>query len=283
MSNIIDNIVAIGGLGGSGTRVVAEILEKRGLYLGPRLNQQHDNLLFTLLFKRSDWFLKFPTKSEVAQTIDTFLSATKYGVSAALREMPPEEVSYLFNNAQRIAGPKNRFDLLRDSTPPNLNHYSGLGWKEPNTHIFLTPLAESIPNLKYIHVIRNGLDIALSKNRQQLKNWGAHYGFASDTDIQSPQNQLRFWIAATQTVINQGQALGPKRFYLLNYDNLCQNFRTELEPLQDFLGWRLNQNDIAELEATIDSSFLGKYRNAPADTFSADEYKSVERFGFRFD
>ena len=47
--------IAVGGLGGSGTRVLAEILLNSGIYLGSELNIFHDNLLFTRFFKNPEW------------------------------------------------------------------------------------------------------------------------------------------------------------------------------------------------------------------------------------
>ncbi len=44
--------VVIGGVGGSGTRVVAAILSTLGFHLGNDLNESMDNLWTTLLFKR---------------------------------------------------------------------------------------------------------------------------------------------------------------------------------------------------------------------------------------
>ena len=48
--------VIIGGVGGSGTRVVAEIINLLGFYIGDDLNPAKDNLWFLLLFKRPRWF-----------------------------------------------------------------------------------------------------------------------------------------------------------------------------------------------------------------------------------
>ena len=42
--------VAIGGIGGSGTRLIAQCLKELGFYLGGDLNQANDNLWFVLLF-----------------------------------------------------------------------------------------------------------------------------------------------------------------------------------------------------------------------------------------
>ncbi len=50
--------VIIGGVGGSGTRVIAELLSKIGYYIGNDLNNASDNLLYTLIFKRPNWFRK---------------------------------------------------------------------------------------------------------------------------------------------------------------------------------------------------------------------------------
>ncbi len=52
----MNKIIAIGALGGSGTRAVAQILIDVGVYLGDDLNVSNDNLLFTRLFKDPKWY-----------------------------------------------------------------------------------------------------------------------------------------------------------------------------------------------------------------------------------
>lgn len=49
-------IIAIGAVGGSGTRVVAKIFMDAGVFVGDDLNAQNDNLTFTQLFKNPDWY-----------------------------------------------------------------------------------------------------------------------------------------------------------------------------------------------------------------------------------
>lgn len=49
----VDAPTAIGGLGGSGTRVFAALLQEAGIYIGDCLNEPLDNLWFTVLIKRS--------------------------------------------------------------------------------------------------------------------------------------------------------------------------------------------------------------------------------------
>ena len=45
-------IIAMGGIGGSGTRACAQILLNAGYHLGSDLNEALDNLTFSLIFKR---------------------------------------------------------------------------------------------------------------------------------------------------------------------------------------------------------------------------------------
>ena len=44
-------IVAVGGIGGSGTRLIASLLESLDYYIGNDLNISKDNLFFSFLFR----------------------------------------------------------------------------------------------------------------------------------------------------------------------------------------------------------------------------------------
>ncbi|BCW93430.1 MAG: hypothetical protein KatS3mg007_1324 [Thermoanaerobaculum sp.] len=50
--------------------------------------------------------------------------------------------------------------------------YSAWGWKEPRS-IYLLPFwNELMPSLRFIHVIRDGRDMAFSANQNQLRKHG---------------------------------------------------------------------------------------------------------------
>ena len=71
--------VAIGGVGGSGTRLIAQLLREAGFYLGGDLNPALDNRWFTLLFKRPDWYERtlVPGDKVFGDTVETFVAAQK--------------------------------------------------------------------------------------------------------------------------------------------------------------------------------------------------------------
>ena len=92
------NCVAIGGVGGSGTRLVAEIVERFGFYLGGSLNNKHDNLWFTLLFQRPCWFEQFPSDEEIAPAIALFCKAMTTGLSGNISDDEARYISASFTN-----------------------------------------------------------------------------------------------------------------------------------------------------------------------------------------
>jgi hypothetical protein len=108
------------------------------------------------------------------------------------------------------------------------------GWKEPNTHVMIDRLMACIPGLKYIHVVRNGLDMAFSANQTQLRLWGPHFLAANLIEV-NPRNSLRYWRAVHERILRIGRLLDG-RFLLLNFDELCHRPKPALEAFFDFLG-----------------------------------------------
>ena len=79
----MQRLVAVGALGGSGTRVVAQILMQLGVDLGGVLNQPNDNLIFTALFKSPTWY-KVSNKKDFRRRLrifDRFMSGQALSMS----------------------------------------------------------------------------------------------------------------------------------------------------------------------------------------------------------
>ena len=166
--------VAIGGVGGSGTRIVAELLQKMGIYLGNDLNFANDNLLFTLLFKDPKWFMLNSNEKpfEIYKRFNLFKKVMLGNLNLSDKNEIKVIISVIVfkslyvrdkSNIRQRIWPYNRLlKILKRNI--NLSCYTGWGWKEPNSHIYIKHLCDYFPNLKYIHVIRHGLDMAYSNN-----------------------------------------------------------------------------------------------------------------------
>jgi hypothetical protein len=194
--------VIIGGVGGSGTRVVADIINHLGFYIGDDLNTAKDNLWFLLLFKRPRWFRRARHANREIFTGLSLLSKVmlqRSGLSwSELRFLVRAvlEISIFGHNYKgdgRGSWPWVRaWNMVLRQSKKALSHHRW-GWKEPNSHIYLDYLAAYYSNVKYIHTIRHGLDMAFSDNQQQLYNWGPIYGIAvPQSGLDEPAASLKY-------------------------------------------------------------------------------------------
>jgi hypothetical protein len=269
--------VAIGGVGGSGTRVVARMLSTLRFHLGGDLNEAHDNLWFTLLFKRRE-ALSVPDAA--FQDLVAIFEKAMNGGSP-------------FSQAQRqllcvvSSAAASQFDpwwiqLRTDSLlrrPISALQHEGWGWKEPNTHVVLERINRSIAGLRYIHVVRNGLDMAYSSNQNQVKLWRSTL-FGVSTDNVSPRTSLKYWRAVHDRTCTIGAKM-PGRFLLVNYDRLCASPEPEISTLLEFLGIKSSFERIAALREHLHpAATIGRYRQFSSRDFDAEDIAYVRSLGF---
>lgn len=280
--------LAVGALGGSGTRVVAQILQEIGFYIGGDLNHALDNLWFTFLFKRPKWLTKNIIKDQAAvfKYIHLFEKKMtgadiKFDEYLTILKIALEIISYGPKSSQGLWLAR-RVTSIMGSGKKNYLPYIGWGWKEPNTHIYLEHLSRYFIDLKYIHVIRHGLDMAYSSNQQQLYNWGKFLDIETKNKSKLlPQNSLRFWIEANRRAINIGNKFLKERFFLLNFDNLCHSPKREISLLLDFLGIKIDNEKMQLLEKLPQvPKSSGRYKKHDISIFTKEEIGEVKKFGF---
>lgn len=287
--------IAIGGLGGSGTRVIAEILKEVGFFLGSDLNLALDNLTFSLLFKRPKWFLKSTNGdgSDLAKGLAVFEK-----IMTGSKNLNFEDQRFIFRaamdwsifgnhfggigNSGRGIWPFKRVLRILSSNNPGFSQFPDWGWKEPNTHIYIEFLEHYFENFKYIHVMRHGLDMAFSRNQVQLYNWGDVLGIAgTSSSVLLPQKALKFWIAANERAIAIGQKFCNGKFLAINFDELCRAPGPEVKRIIDFLEVEINHDKLMKLEQMPQKpKTSGRYKNEDLSLFSEQEIQAVEKFGF---
>lgn len=273
-------LVAIGALGGSGTRAVARIIAEAGVFLGDELTGKYDNLKFTRLFKNPEFF-EAASRAELAERMALFHRL-------CVARKPGDWWRYL--NIGRT-NPKRK--LVARDLPALARSFLGgapedeqpWGWKEPNTHIYLEALKAQFPDIRYVHVIRHGLDMALSANRDQLNTWGYRYDVRL-ADRESARRvleaQIRYWSACNHDVLERGQKLFGDRFYVLEHHRLYEQPRVEVDALTGFLGLAPDENvrqtlyDIPKRPGSAE-----RYLDKGAGFFSDTEIAMVEDLGFK--
>jgi hypothetical protein len=287
--------VVIGGVGGSGTRVLAQILMDMGFYMGGDLNQVFDFLWFTFLFNRPKWFINHAGEDE--QLVFRGLDILTKAMAGPFYPLP-NELSFIvravagwvcagyspriLRTAKRLRKALKSILELICSEEVDFSRYVGWGWKEPNSHIYIDYLDKYFERLKFIHVIRHGLDIAYSSNKLQLFNWGPFFNVDVPHSAKLlPEAALEYWIRANRRAIALGEWLGCDKFLLIDFDKLCSSPRTEIERLITFLELDPRKLDIDSLCSIPKApGSIGRYKQHDLSVFNQEHIEIVRELGF---
>lgn len=273
--------IAVGGIGGSGTRLIARFLIELGWHMGEDLNDANDNLAFTLLFKRAE--VLGLSAAEFDRLVEVFVAGMTRARAFSAEEQALIGAAAALGRAQH---PRDWLQaraaaLLAQSGRPARS--GPWGWKEPNTHVVLERLYAALPNMKYVHVMRNGVDMAYSSNQNQPRLWGSHYLGGSPQQEISPDYSLRYWCAVHRRIFEVAALPGNReRFLFLNFDRLCgADPRGELDRLLAFLELAPSPQTIERLLGMIARpASIGRGRAGGLQAFAAADVAYVAELGF---
>lgn len=264
--------IAVGGVGGSGTRLIAEWMKTLGVFIGNDLNASNDTLWFTLLFKHTEIL-------ECGD--DEFLSLTRALVAGLTGGSPlPAALQTLIarlstkNRAESKDWLAERSRSLAAAAMVPA-HGGRWGWKEPNTHLVIERLWRVRPELRYVHVVRHGLDMALSANQNQVRLWGTSV-LGRDADP-SPARSLAYWCRVQQRMQHLLEG-NRQRMFWLDYDALCRNPEQSVFDLLQFLG--LDHSDAGALAAQVRMPSTQRHAGQSLSHFRAQDVEYVRSLGY---
>jgi hypothetical protein len=282
--------VVIGGIGGSGTRVVAEICQHLGIYLGRNLNDSLDNLWYTALFKRSDLFTSKKKDDQIRKGFD-ILTHAMIGGDLNAGDFHRLVIDYT-NDIRQDAYYEKEFEqyfgtmanFIKDiigPAKPNFKSHVGWGWKEPNSHILLDYLANYFSNLRYILVQRNGLDMAYSDNQIQVTLWGKMHGIKHRKDARDPATSFRYWVEANKKAINLGTKLLPHNFMVLQLERICSAPEKEINRIAKFLELSLPKAAVAQIAALPKMpKTVGRYKHHNISWLTRSDFEALGALGY---
>lgn len=286
MSRILNQpALAVGGIGGSGTRAIAATLQALGCDIGFDLNDALDDLTFTSLFKDDSlWPLEQVTPTLTAR-LEAFIRARqkmdpaeRTAVAEVFRQqLPMPDESRPWQQPQVLA------ERLWAVTTAKPTAQKLLVWKEPNTHIALPALLNAMPKLRFIQVVRHGLDMAWSSNQNQLRLWGSPM-LGRPIDPHSAQDSFDYWCACHQRLLRLQQRW-PDRISWLNLEQLAEHndsgtavFAASLEG--NDLGIATPGIEQAIADCIRPPTGQGRFREHPALVVTDDQRQLLAHFGY---
>jgi hypothetical protein len=180
----------IGATGGSGTRVFARLVAQGGLAIGQERNGHEDALAIERFLDR--WLIPF----------------WKDGGDKPPHPSPPGMDEDL---AATLAG---HFAGEEDHRGPR-------GWKSPRSLYLLPFWAQRFPDLRFLHVVRDGRDMALSTNQLQLGRYGSIMLSPAQQEWPEPERSIALWSLINGWAEAIGARLGPA-YLRVRFEDLCE-------------------------------------------------------------
>lgn len=247
---LLPDPVGVGAVGGSGTRLLAQILSSSGVAMARPLNKAGDAL---------DWppYQKLLGPDMLARHS---------------REL-------ILQNAYKV------FEQLLEERRRELGLSGRAGWKVPGTFHWLEELGAYFPEFQYLHLVRHGLDMAYSGNQNQVKNWAGHLGLTleyTDAGKVQPRSMLEYWLSANERALATAERCMPGRFLVVKFEELCLQPAVVLRQIMEFLGLGVGEQQLAELAALVrQPDSVGRYRRFDwRSQFTQEQLARLERLGY---
>ena len=220
----------IGGTGGSGTRVVASVCIALGANLGRRRNNSLDCLDFVDLHNR--WI---PPTLKLNRG-NPFPPLAPEGFTQELRTI----IGKLYHET--------------DGAPI-------WGWKAPRSVLLLPALLAACGGMRYIHVVRDGRDMATSRNQNQPRRHGVDLLGSLSEDLSAEELAILVWKVANLRARELCTSLLAERYLCVRYEDLCDTPLQVIETIAGFLGAQIE--DPEKLQSMVSPpSSLGRWRQS---------------------
>jgi hypothetical protein len=180
--------LVVGGVGGSGTGVVARMIALVR-YMGVNLNPAYDALDLSAFDWR--WGRRF-----VAGRLGIRPAAPEAAMRADLRACIGRHLA-----------------PLRGGMAP-------WGWKHPHAILMLPFLHRTHPRMTFVHVIRDGRDMAYSRNRNQVNRYADLLCEPGSEELPAVR-AMAYWAWANSWAADHGEVEMGDRYLRVRFEDVC--------------------------------------------------------------
>jgi hypothetical protein len=243
--------LVIGGTGGSGTRLVMRLVRRAGWFMGTNLNSFGDALDLGCF----DWRW-----------------GRHYVHARASKGAPVARMAVDHHEAVR-----RHLQSLGDSPVP-------WGWKHPHSYLMLPFLREMHPGLRFIHVVRDGRDMAFSPNQRQALRYGP-VALGARWVGPNAVRSAAYWAWANTLALEDGEAELGEHYLCLRFEDFCTEQEATVRRLLAFADCGEPDADLIRAsvaEISMPSS-AGRWQSADAGLRAAvvDAARpALRRFGY---
>jgi Sulfotransferase family len=255
--------VVIFGTGGSGTRVLQVLTDHSGYYLGTNLNRAGDALDIGHFMRR--W-------------LDRYLDKADW-IGAELRGSGEHEYGYPLAMAEDFAL------TLEDHRNALDDPEAMWGWKAPRTILILPFVHELFAGMRAIHLVRDGRDMAYSRNQQQMRRHAPLLLNEDHNEASEPVRSIAFWAHVNLAAARYGERELGSNYLRMRYEDVCSDPSSAVVELLDFIDSPASRESMQRVavEKIRPSSSIGRWREhdqAELDTLHDIAGEALRKFGY---
>jgi hypothetical protein len=157
--------------------------------------------------------------------------------------------------------------VLSEHGGPIDDHPRRWGWKEPRSIYLLPFLHRHLPGLRFLHVVRDGRDMALSQNQNQLRKHGDAAPVPRNLPL--PGRSIALWSWVNLAATSYGEEHLGARYLRIRFEDLCADPVRRTAAILEFAELDGDAEVLAREVAPPAS--LGRWQQADPATLTALE------------
>jgi hypothetical protein len=240
--------LVIGAVGGSGTRVFSKISRHAGVFMGEHVDDQEDSQ---------------PVSRFYGEFASDYLAANGRLDERRRDQLSARLAECLSEHLEGLPGPDHQW-----------------GVKNPRSILMLPFWHERFPAMRFLHVVRDGRDMAYSDQENQIRRHGGPV-LGADVDRPQPERAILWWARINGAAADFGEAKLGRRYMRVRLEDLCARPKRTIRSLFDFLGSEARLKPA--MAEVIPPPSLGRWRKHPDAEVSRLAMlgrDALERFGY---
>jgi len=246
------------GMHRSGTSMIAQRMIDFGIYMGRDINYElHAESRFWQHLNRKIMERHGGSWRFVAPVIE------KMHISEVVKEEANKLESLLFDECYIC-------DFLR--IRHRISWYFGIrpfrlwGWKDPRSSITLPVWLSLFPKARVIHIIRNGIDSAISLHRRETKENPKNQIYNKYSYLTKFYEFFRLWEDYVYAIFNYCKVLSERQYFEIRYEDILRNPSDELKSILSFIKFPVSDSQVNRVSRLVDSARLN-------NSVARNEYK----------
>jgi hypothetical protein len=278
------NPLIVVGMHRSGTSLLSRLLSDIGIHMGGWLSRDAEAVYFQKINRK------------IYQSVNAHWAEPESLIQAM--ESPVFVQSQITRVQEELQGFGSRVGL-----PPSISRNFGKstwlrlledpqfhwGWKDPRTALVIPIWQKVFPQARWVHIIRNGVDVAISLYqralRQEQKQWVKLLRFDFSERTLDFDYCFDLWEVYLSSLFQALSKIEKERVIELRYENLLRNPAEELKKVLAFIDHPISDTTVQEVcsqvnQSRLDNSIAIKYHRKLIEALPPSKW--IDHLGYAY-